>query len=256
LPLVTIRELLDAGVHFGHKVSKWNPKMRPYIIQKKNNIHIINLKETVRAIVKAAHFLRTMAAQGKTILFVGTRRSASMAVKEQAERCGMPYINYRWLGGFLTNREVILQRIDKYYELLELEKTPEFQTYSKKQIARHNREKEKILKNLSGVMDMKGLPDVLLVVGLWHEDIAVAEARKVGIPVVAIGDTDADPDVVDCCIPANDESFRSVSVILRVLTDSIIEGKTHREAAGDTAAVSFGPDKEAVMEEAGEEGGE
>ena len=197
-----------------------------------------------------------MAMQGKTTLFVGTRRQASTIVKEQAERCSMPYINYRWLGGFLTNREVILERIDKYYDMLELEKSVEFESFSKKQVARHNREKDKILKNMAGVMKMNGMPDVLLIIGLWHEDIAVREASKLGIPIVAIGDTDSNPQVVDCCIPANDESFRSIALILGRLTDAIIEGKNEREG-NPQAAVSFGPEKnEAAAEKTAEETGE
>lgn len=222
--------------------------MGPYIIKKKNKIHIINLKETVKAMAQAYHFLKSMATQGKSILFVGTRRQSSSVVKEHAERCGMPYINYRWIGGFLTNRDVVLERINKYYDLLELEKSTEFESFSKKQIARHNREKEKILKNMAGVMDMDGIPDVILVVGLWYEDIAVREAAKMGIPVIAVGDTDANPEIVDCCIPGNDESFRSISLILGKLTDGIIQGKQELEATQQTAA-SFGPDKAAGPQE-------
>jgi len=222
--------------------------MGPYIVKKKNKIHIINLKETVKAVAQAYHFLKSMATQGKTILFVGTRRQSSSVVKEQAERCGMPYINYRWIGGFITNRQVVCERVNTYYDLCEFEKSTEFQSFSKKQVARHNREKEKILKNMSGVMDMDRIPDVLLVVGLWYEDIAVKEAAKTGIPVVAIGDTDADPEVVDCCIPGNDESFRSITLILGKLSDAIVEGKKQLEATKQ-AAVSFGPEKGAPAEE-------
>ncbi|MFC1582850.1 30S ribosomal protein S2, partial [Planctomycetota bacterium] len=178
LSSVTIKELLEAGVHFGHKASRWNPKMAPYIVKKKNRIHIINLKETVKALKQAGHFLEEMAAQGKQILFVGTKRQATALVEKEAKRCGMPYINYRWLGGFLTNRDIILQRIDKYHELVGLEDADEFKAYTKKQIARHNREKERIHKNLAGVMDLTKLPDVLFIVGLWDEKIAVAEAKK------------------------------------------------------------------------------
>jgi small subunit ribosomal protein S2 len=243
LSIVTIRELLDAGVHFGHKASRWNPKMEKFIIKKKNKIHIINLKETVKALTQARHFLKKMAMQGKTVLFVGTRRQAASVIKREAERCEMPYINYRWVGGFLTNRDVIIERIDKYYVLLDLEKSVEFQSFSKKQVARHNREKEKILKTLSGVMDMNGMPDVLIVIGMWYEDIAIAEATKLGIPVIAIGDTDSDPAAVDCCIPANDESYRSISLILEKLTDAVLEGQEQLEGKGKKA-VSFGPEKE------------
>jgi small subunit ribosomal protein S2 len=222
--------------------------MEKYIIKKKNKIHIINLKETVKALVQARHFLKKMALQGKTVLFVGTRRQAASVIKKEAERSNMPYINYRWVGGFLTNRDIIIERIDKYYELLDLEKTVEFQSFSKKQVARHNREKEKILKTLSGVMDMNGMPHVLIVVGMFYEEIAIAEATKLSIPVIAIGDTDSDPGIVDCCIPANDESFRSIALILEKLTDGIIEGREQMEGKGKQA-VSFGPDKEEKAEE-------
>jgi small subunit ribosomal protein S2 len=245
LSSVTIKELLEAGVHFGHKASRWNPKMAPYIVKKKNRIHIINLKETVKALKQAGHFLEEMAALGKKILFVGTKRQASALVEKEAKRCGMPYINYRWLGGFLTNRDIILQRIDKYHELVALEESDDFKVLAKKQIARHNREKERIHKNLAGVMDLTRLPDVLFIVGLWDEKIAVAEAKKLSIPVVAMADTDANPEIADCCIPANDESFRAVAIILGSLTDSIVKGMG-RVNVKDQSAVSFGPDKEAT----------
>ncbi|MFH1707027.1 MAG: 30S ribosomal protein S2 [Planctomycetota bacterium] len=244
--IVTIRELLDAGVHFGHKTSRWNPKMGPYIVKQKNRIHIINLKETVRALFQARHFLREMAAQGKTILFVGTKRQATVIVEKEARRCGMPFINNRWLGGFLTNRDVVLARIDKYHEMTALESTKEFQVYSKKQIARHNTEKERIHKNLAGVMELTTVPDMLLVVGLWDERIAVTEARSCKVPIVAIADTDSDPRQVDCAIPANDESFRAITVIMGKLTDAIVEGRQRLNIAKDTSAVSFGPEKDAA----------
>ncbi len=248
MSIVTIKELLDSGVHFGHKASRWNPKMAPYIVKKRNRIHIINLKETVKAMVEARHFLKEMAAKGKTILFVGTKRQVRAAVEKEARRCEMPFINYRWIGGYLTNREVILRNIDKYNEMILLEDTEEFAAYSKKQVARHNRQKEKIYKNMAGVMDLRAMPDVMFVIGLYDEAIAVSEAKKIGIPVVAIADTDANPEIVDCWIPANDESFRAITTILARLTDGIMEGMTEFKNSSKSAA-SFGPDEQSAPAE-------
>jgi small subunit ribosomal protein S2 len=249
--------LIEAGVHFGHRASRWNPKMRPYIYGKRNLIHIIDLRETVRGLLRAYRYLAKVASSGSLVLFVGTKRQGKEAVEREAARCGMPFVSERWLGGTLTNYRTIRDRLKRLLELeslwlpanenpsrvdlpaymksmlnesgkLELSKAPEsaaIRGYSKKMVAQLNRELTKIQRNLSGIRDMNRLPDALIVVDPKREHIAVKEAQRMGVTTVALIDTDSDPDVVDLPIPGNDDSIRSIELILSKLADSVLEGK-------------------------------
>lgn len=222
---VMLKELVDAGVHFGHRASRWNPKMRPYIYGKRNLIHIIDLRETVRGILRAGKYLTKVASQGSLVLFVGTKRQARDIIQRESERCGMPYVIERWLGGCLTNFRTIRSRLKRLEELEKLEATGEINTYSKKMISSLNRERGKIHRNLSGIRDMNRLPEALVVIDPRREHNAVAEAQKLGIKVVAMIDTDCDPDLVDLPIPGNDDSMRSIELVVSRLASAILEGR-------------------------------
>ncbi|MBL9086438.1 MAG: 30S ribosomal protein S2 [Planctomycetia bacterium] len=227
---MTITELLESGVHFGHRASKWNPKMRPFIHGKRNSIHIIDLKETVKGLLRACHFVQETAAEGGKVLLVGTKRSARDAVRAVAQRTGMPYVTERWLGGTLTNFRTIRSRLDRLKELDDLEASGVVAALSKKLQARHFLEKSKILKNLEGVRGLQDLPAALVIVDPGHEHIAVAEANKTGTPCVALLDTDCDPDLVDIAIPGNDDAMRSVQLILSRLGDAMDAGLKNWQA--------------------------
>ncbi|MFO0934700.1 MAG: 30S ribosomal protein S2 [Planctomycetota bacterium] len=227
---ITITELLESGVHFGHRASKWNPKMRPFIHGKRNSIHIIDLKETVKGLLRACHFVQETAAEGGKVLLVGTKRSARDAVRAVAQRTGMPYVTERWLGGTLTNFRTIRSRLDRLKELDDLEASGVVNALSKKLQARHFLEKSKILKNLEGVRGLQDLPAALVIVDPGHEHIAVAEANKTGTPCVALLDTDCDPDLVDIAIPGNDDAMRSVQLILSRLGDAMDAGLKNWQA--------------------------
>ncbi len=222
---VMLKELVDAGVHFGHRASRWNPKMRPYIYGKRNLIHIIDLRETVRGVLRATKYLARVASQGSLILFVGTKRQARDIVERESQRCGMPFVNERWLGGTLTNFRTIRSRLKRLEELENLEKTGVINTYSKKMISSLNRERRKIFRNLHGIREMNRLPVALVVIDPRREHNAVAEAQKLGIKVVAMLDTDCDPDLVDLPIPGNDDSMRSIELVLTRLSSAILEGR-------------------------------
>jgi small subunit ribosomal protein S2 len=222
---VMLKELVDAGVHFGHRASRWNPKMRPYIYGKRNLIHIIDLRETVRGILRAGKYLTRVASQGSLVLFVGTKRQARDIIQREAERCGMPYVIERWLGGTLTNFRTIRSRLKRLEELEKLEQTGEINTYSKKMIASLNRERRKIFRNLHGIREMNRLPEALVVIDPRREHNAVAEAQKLGIKVVAMIDTDCDPDLVDLPIPGNDDSMRSIELVVTRLAMAVLEGR-------------------------------
>jgi len=237
LPIVNVNELIEAGVHFGHRVSRWNPKMKPYIFGKRNMIHIINLKETVVGIIRAYRFLAKISRR-EQILFVGTKRQAHRVVKEEAERCGMPYVSERWLGGTLTNYTTVHSRLERLGELERVEKSGEIETYTKKMVATHEREKQKILRNLEGVRNMTKLPGALIVVDPRREIIAVREANKLGIPVIALLDTDSSPDMVDIPIPGNDDAIRSIRLVLHTLADAVIEGKVGKVIKDEAAQVA------------------
>ncbi|MDB5353291.1 MAG: ribosomal protein [Planctomycetota bacterium] len=222
---LVVKDLIDAGVHFGHRASRWNPKMKPYIYGKRNLIHIIDLKETVRGLLRATKFFSRVASANGLILFVGTKRQAADTIVEECKRSGMPYVTERWLGGTLTNFRTIRSRLERLEELEGILDGEQALSYSKKMVSTLTRERRKIQRNLEGIRNMTRLPEALLVVDPHREKIAVTEARKLGIKVVALLDTDCDPDVIDLPIPGNDDSMRSIELVVKRLTDAIIEGK-------------------------------
>jgi small subunit ribosomal protein S2 len=239
-----VKELVDAGVHFGHRVSRWNPKMEPYIHGKRNMIHIIDVKETIKGLLRARKLLANVVAQGKDVLFVGTKRQARHAVEEEAKRCGMHYVGERWLGGTLTNFRTIRARLNRLEELEKLFQTGQIETYSKKMKATLQREMTKIKANLEGIRRMEKMPGAMFIVDTRREHIAVKEAKKLGVTTVALIDTDSDPDLIDLPIPGNDDAMRAVEIILHELADAIIEGKTGRsEAKGEDAGPGGAPQR-------------
>ncbi len=224
MAVITMKQLLETGVHFGHQTRRWNPKMKKYIFGERNGIHIINLEQTVDLIENTVYpFIVEQAKMGKSILFVGTKKQAQEAVKEEAERCGQFYINSRWLGGTLTNFKTIRSRIDRLNKLNNMEKMGEFDLLPKKEVIQLKAERDKLETNLGGIKDMRTLPGVMFIVDPDQEDIAVLEARKLHIPIVAITDTNCDPDVVDYVIPGNDDAIRAVKLIASVIADAVIE---------------------------------
>jgi len=225
LAIVTMKELLEAGVHFGHRTQRWNPKMEPYIYTARKGIYIINLQESLRLLEIAYNFVRDKAAEGATFLFVGTKRQAQDIIREEATRCGAFYVNNRWLGGLLTNFKTIKKRIDRLVELEELEESGRLDELPKKEQAKLKRELIKLRKNLGGVKSMERVPDVLYIVDPRKEKIAVAEANILGIPTVAIVDTNCDPDDIDYVIPGNDDAIRAIRLITSKIADAIIEGR-------------------------------
>ncbi len=222
---LVVKDLIEAGVHYGHRASRWNPKMKPYIYGKRNLIHIIDLKETVRGLLRGIKFFQRVASSNGLILFVGTKRQAAETIVENCAKSGMPYVTERWLGGTLTNFRTIRSRLQRLEELEATLDGEQALSYSKKMISTLNRERRKMERNLSGIRHMTRLPEALFVVDPRREHIAVAEARKLGIKVVALLDTDCDPDTVDLPIPGNDDSMRSIELLLARLTEAIIEGK-------------------------------
>jgi small subunit ribosomal protein S2 len=255
--IVQVQDLIESGVHYGHRASRWNPKMRPFIYGKRNLIHIIDLKETVRGLLRGYRYLAKVASAGSLILFVGTKRQAKETVERESHRCGMPYVSERWLGGTLTNYRTIRDRLKRLNELetlwlpagdkaekhdmvahmktmlnesgkFDLARAPEtalIRTYSKKMVAQLNRELTKITRNLQGIREMNRLPDAMVVIDPRREDIAIQEARRMGVTTVALIDTDSDPDEVDLPIPGNDDSIRSIELIMAKLADAVLEGK-------------------------------
>jgi small subunit ribosomal protein S2 len=223
-----VKALVDAGVHFGHRVSRWNPKMEPYIHGKRNMIHIIDVKETIKGLLRAKKLVQNTVASGKDILFVGTKRQARFAIEEESKRCGMHYVSERWLGGTLTNFRTIRARLNRLEELEKLFTTGQIETYSKKMKSTLQREMTKIKANLEGIRKMERMPGVMFIVDTRREHIAVKEAKKLGVPTIALIDTDSDPDLIDLPIPGNDDAMRAVELIMKELADSVIEGKTGR----------------------------
>ena len=222
---VSMRDMLQAGVHFGHQTRFWNPKMSQYIFGSRNKVHVINLEHTVPAFNEALEILRVEAAKGNQILFVGTKRAAQKIVKEQAERCGMPYVSHRWLGGMLTNYKTIRASIRRFRELETQAADGTFEKLTKKEVLMRTRMKDKLENSIGGIKDMNGLPDILFVVDVDHERIAINEANKLGIPVVGIVDTNSDPDGVDYVIPGNDDSIRAIKLYAASVADTVLEGK-------------------------------
>lgn len=225
MAVVTMKHLLEAGVHFGHQTRTWNPKMDKYIYTARNGVHIIDLEKTVVQIEEAYAFVRDTINEGKSILFVGTKKQAQEAIREEALRCGMYYINSRWLGGTLTNFKTIRTRIERLIKLNQMETMGEFSFLPKKEVLGLLAEREQLEKNLGGIKNMRSLPDVLFVVDIEKEHIAVSEARKLGIPVVALVDTKCDPDLVDYVIPGNDDAIRAVKLIAATVANAVIEAR-------------------------------
>lgn len=240
MPVISMKQLLEAGVHFGHQTRRWNPKMAPYIFTDRNGIYIIDLQKTVKKVDEAYFYVRDLVAEGKTILFVGTKKQAQEAVKEEALRSGMFYVNQRWLGGTLTNFQTIRRRINRLHELEKMEADGTFEVLSKKEVAGLMNEKEKLEKFLGGIKDMKNLPGALFIVDPRKERIAVAEARKLGIPIVAIVDTNCDPDEIDVIIPGNDDAIRAVKLLTAKMADAVLESNqgSDAEVAAEAAEVA------------------
>ena len=222
---VTMRQMLEAGVHFGHQTRYWNPKMAPFIFGERNKIHIINLEKSLPMARDAYAFVKTIVADGGNVLFVGTKRSARDAIRTQAIRCEMPYVSHRWLGGMLTNYKTVRQSVRRLKDLEEMSEDGGFEALTKKEILGLKREQEKLDRSLGGIKDMSGLPDVLFVVDVDHEDIAVREARKLGIPVVAVVDTNCSPDGIDYVIPGNDDAMKAIGLYATLIADAVLDGK-------------------------------
>ena len=245
-PAVTMKELLEAGVHFGHQTKRWNPKMKEYIFGERNGIYIIDLQKTHRLLQEALQHVQELTSQGRTILFVGTKRQAQEAVAEEAQRCGMPYVNERWLGGLLTNFVTVRKSLDRLKELEMVAGDVRQERLTKKELARLEKERLKLEKNLLGIKGMKSVPDAVFVIDTRKESIAVKEARKLKIPVVGIVDTNCDPDEVDYVIPGNDDALRAIKLFAGRMADAVLAGRGLREAR---AAESAAADKTATPSE-------
>jgi small subunit ribosomal protein S2 len=230
-----VKDLVEAGVHFGHRASRWNPKMRPYIYARKNLIHIIDVRQTVRGLLRAKKYLTQLSSRNSLILFVGTKRQAADTVQREADRCGMPYVNDRWLGGSLTNYRTIRSRLGRLEELETIRAGEQINTYSKKMQSALSREYRKMFRNLNGMRTMSRLPECLIVIDPKKEKNAINEARKMGVATIALIDTDCDPDLVDLPIPGNDDSMRSIEIVIKMLADAIISGKGQAAVQNQTA---------------------
>ncbi|MBR6572712.1 MAG: 30S ribosomal protein S2 [Clostridia bacterium] len=225
MSVISMKQLLEAGVHFGHQTRRWNPKMSQYIFTERNGIHIIDLQKTVKKLNEAYAFARDIVAEGGDILFVGTKKQAQSSVKEEAERCGMPFVNARWLGGMLTNFTTIRKRVARLAQLRKMEEDGTFDMLPKKEVIKLNGEIEKLEKFLGGIKEMKKIPGAMFIVDPRKERIAVAEAKKLGIPLIALVDTNCDPDEIDAVIPGNDDAIRAVKLIAEVIANAVIEAK-------------------------------
>ena len=242
MAIISMKQLLEAGVHFGHQTRRWNPKMAPYIFTERNGIYIIDLQKTVKKVEEAYNFMRDIAASGESILFVGTKKQAQEAIREEALRCNMFYVNERWLGGMMTNFKTIQGRIKRLRTLEAMEADGTFDVLPKKEVIGLRHEMEKLTKYLGGIKDMKKLPGALFIIDPRKENIAVMEARKLNIPIVATVDTNCDPDVIDHVIPANDDAIRAVKLLTAKMADAVLEGRQGMqteeaaEVVGETAA--------------------
>ena len=243
--VIAMKQLLEAGVHFGHQTRRWNPKMAEYIFTERNGIYIIDLQKTVKKVEEAYYFIRDIAANGEDILFVGTKKQAQDSIKEEAERVGMYYVNARWLGGMMTNFKTIQRRIDRLAQINKMEEEGTFDLLPKKEVIKLKAQRDKLEKYLGGIKEMKKLPGALFVVDPRKEHIAITEAKKLGIPVVAIVDTNCDPDDVDYVIPGNDDAIRAVKLIASTMANAIIEGRQGEDAL---PAREEEPDEEASEE--------
>ena len=233
MAVVSMKQLLEAGVHFGHQTRRWNPKMATYIYTERNGIYIIDLQKTVKKLEEAYNFVRSLAAEGKSVLFVGTKKQAQDAIREEATRCNMFYVNSRWLGGMMTNFKTMRGRVDRMNQLKKMAEDGTFDMLPKKEVIKLMHEQEKLEKYLGGVKDMKTLPGAIFVVDPRKEHNAIAEARKLGIPVVAIVDTNCDPDEVDYVIPGNDDAIRAIRLISGVMANAVTEGRQGEEQAAE-----------------------
>ena len=231
MSVISMKQLLEAGVHFGHQTRRWNPKMKKYIVTERNGIYIIDLQKTVKKVEEAYNYVKELVANGGTILFVGTKKQAQESVKEEAERCGMFYVNHRWLGGTLTNFQTIQTRIARLKEIEKMAEDGTFDVLPKKEVAQLKKEQERLEKFLGGIKEMKELPDALFVIDPRKERIAVAEARKLNIPIIGIVDTNCDPDEIDVIIPANDDAIRAVKLLTSKIADAVLEAKQGGEEA-------------------------
>ncbi|MDU7115366.1 MAG: 30S ribosomal protein S2, partial [Peptoniphilus harei] len=257
MSVISMKNLLEAGVHFGHQTRRWNPKMKRFIFTERNGIYIIDLQKTVKKIEEAYDFVREIAANNGEILFVGTKKQAQDAIEKEAVKCGMPYINQRWLGGLLTNFKTINKRIERLYKLFEMEENGTFDVLPKKEVAQLLHEREKLEKFLGGIKEMKGMPKALFVVDPKKERIAVKEAHILGIPVIGIVDTNCDPDELDIPIPGNDDAIRAVKLITSLMADAVIEGNQGNEFAvneedfeqADEEEIDLDEQEEAIEEE-------
>ena len=238
MAVISMKSLLEAGVHFGHQTRRWNPKMAKYIFTERNGIYIIDLQKTVRKVDEAYDFLRSVAEEGKSVLFVGTKKQAQDAVKEEAIRSGQYYVNERWLGGMMTNFQTIQKRINRLKELETMEQDGTFDLLTKKEVLQLRHEMSRLEKNLSGIKEMKKIPGALFIIDPRKERIAVAEARKLGIPIVAIVDTNCDPDEIDYVIPGNDDAIRAVKLLTSKMADAILEGRQGQDTTDDEAEES------------------
>ena len=236
MAVVSMKQLLEAGVHFGHQTRRWNPKMAPYIYTERNGIYIIDLQKTVKKLEEAYNFVREISAEGGNILFVGTKKQAQDAIREEAARCGGYYVNARWLGGMLTNFRTMRTRIDRLAQLRKMEEDGTFAMLPKKEVIKHQGEIEKLEKYLGGVKEMKKLPSCLFIVDPRKERNAIAEARKLNIPIVAIVDTNCDPDEIDYVIPGNDDAIRAIRLIASAMANAAIEGRQGEDAETEAAA--------------------
>lgn len=233
MSVISMKQLLEAGVHFGHQTRRWNPKMKEYIFTERNGIYIIDLQQTVKKVEDAYELIRQISEDGKKVLFVGTKKQAQEAIKQEAKRCGQYYVAERWLGGMLTNFKTISKRIELLYELEEQEQDGTFDLLPKKEVIQLKHKKEKLERFLGGIKDMNGLPDVLFVIDPKKEKIAVHEARSLGIPVIAIVDTNCDPDEVDLVIPGNDDAIRAVKLLSKTMADAVLEGRQGEQLVDD-----------------------
>jgi small subunit ribosomal protein S2 len=256
MAVVSMRELLEAGIHFGHQTRRWHPKMKPYIFGQRNGIYIIDLQLTLRQVYKAYGLVRETVANGGNVLFVGTKKQAQEPVQQQAERCGMYYVNNRWLGGTLTNFQTVKGSIQELNNLQELEKSDKIERYSKKERVVFKKRADKLAKNLTGIQRMPNLPSVVFIADAKRENIAVREAKRLGIPSIGIVDTNCDPDVVDLPIPGNDDAIRSISLFCTIMADAVLEGRMRAEKLRAEEAEKRGARAKSSMDDAEEQGEE
>lgn len=240
MAVISMKQLLEAGVHFGHQTRRWNPKMKKYIFTERNGIYIIDLQKTVKMVEQAYFFVRDAVMEGKSVLFVGTKKQAQESIEQEAKRCGMFYVSQRWLGGMLTNFKTMRSRIRRLEKIERMEESGEFELLPKKEVIKLRHEHEKLNKNLGGIRDMKELPGVMFIVDPRKERIAIAEARALGIPIVGIVDTNCDPDEIDCIIPGNDDAIRAVKLLSSKMADACLEAK-QGEQMEDTAEAPAAP---------------